>query len=148
MNRHRNLSFYIETLLLTLFLLLALAVLMQVFGAAQRMGENARKKTDAALILQNVTAQWAAGNEPLHTAALLAAEQAKAQTVRLTYDAAGTCTEEGDYTVTAVFDAKATEAGTLVYGTFTVSLKTAQPEEIAAVETALYYPSVQEGEAP
>ena len=32
MNRHRNLSFYIETLLLTLFLLLALAVLMQVFG--------------------------------------------------------------------------------------------------------------------
>lgn len=148
MNRHRNLSFYIETLMLTFFLLVALAVLMQVFGAAQSMGENARQKTDAALILQNVTAQWSAGDESLRDAALLAAEQATPQTVSLTYDAGGNRTQDGAYLVTASFEAEATEAGTLVHGTFTVSLQTAQPEKIASVETALYYPSVQEGETP
>ena len=61
MNKRRNLAFTIETLALTLFLLLVLALLVQLFGAAQRLGLQARRETDAALILQNVTAELHAG---------------------------------------------------------------------------------------
>ena len=57
MNRHRNRAFAVETLLLTLFFLLALALLVQLFGAAQAMGRQARQETDAALLLQNASAR-------------------------------------------------------------------------------------------
>ena len=63
MNRHRNRAFAVETLLLTLFFLLALALLVQLFGAAQAMGRQARQETDAALLLQNASAQLHAGAE-------------------------------------------------------------------------------------
>ena len=64
MNRHRNRAFAVETLLLTLFFLLALALLVQLFGAAQAMGRQARQETDAALLLQNTSAQLHAGADP------------------------------------------------------------------------------------
>ena len=64
MNRHRNRAFAVETLLLTLFFLLELALLVQLFGAAQAMGRQARQETDAALLLQNASAQLHAGSDP------------------------------------------------------------------------------------
>lgn len=148
MTRHRNLSFYIETLLLTFFLLLALAVLIRTFGAAQRMGQEARQKTDAALILQNVTAEWSAGQKELDQAARTAIEQKSTQTVRLAYGADGLCMPEGDYAVTVSFDAENTQAGALVRGVFSVDLQGQGSEPIACLEMIRYYPSFQEGETP
>lgn len=47
-----------------LVFLLALALLVQLFGAAQAMGRQARQETDAALLLQNASAQLHAGADP------------------------------------------------------------------------------------
>ena len=74
MNRHRNRAFAVETLLLTLFFLLALALLVQLFGAAQAMGRQARQETDAALLLQNASAQLHAGAAPWAQAMAAAAQ--------------------------------------------------------------------------
>ena len=74
MNRHRNRAFAVETLLLTLFFLLALALLVQLFGAAQAMGRQARQETDAALLLQNASAQLHAGADPWAQAMAAAAQ--------------------------------------------------------------------------
>ncbi len=106
MNRHRNRAFAVETLLLTLFFLLALALLVQLFGAAQAMGRQARQETDAALLLQNASAQLHAGADPWAQAMAAAAQTGAPQTAEAAFAADGTPAPAGAanaYTVRIAF---------------------------------------------
>ena len=49
----RGIAFYVETVLLVLFLSVALAVLVQVFSAAQGMGTQAQRLSDGTLLAEN-----------------------------------------------------------------------------------------------
>ena len=138
MNKRRNLAFTIETLALTLFLLVVLALLVQLFGAAQRLGLQARRETDAALILQNVTAELHAGAE-----ALSAAADGQGQTVTCLYAADGTRLADGEtdpaaYTVTVALEPDPRPAGWMIQAHVAVSAP--DGDELAALDTAHYLP--------
>ena len=49
----RGIAFYVDTVLLVLFLSVALAVLVQVFAAAQGMGTQAQRLSDGTLLAEN-----------------------------------------------------------------------------------------------
>ena len=49
----RGIAFYVETVLLVLFLSVALAVLVQVFAAAQGMGTQTQRLSDGTLLAEN-----------------------------------------------------------------------------------------------
>lgn len=64
MNRHRSMAFYVECLLLTVFLLALTAVLAQLFSAARAQALEARRLTDTQRLAQNVSEEfYAAENE-------------------------------------------------------------------------------------
>ena len=64
MNRHRSMAFYVECLLLTVFLLGLTAVLAQLFSAARTQALEARRLTDAQRLAQNVSEEfYAAADE-------------------------------------------------------------------------------------
>lgn len=140
MNRHRNLSFYIESLVLLFFLLMALVVLIRVFGAAQVLGLQARQKTDAAMILQTVSAQFSARQEPFDQATQEAMTTGQSQ-VDFLCDSQGNVVSGGAYRVTVSLRAEEQPAGTVVFADIGVSC--ASQEEIPSLgtlETALYCP--------
>lgn len=142
MNKRRNLAFTIETLALTLFLLVVLALLVQLFGAAQRLGLQARRETDAALILQNVTAELHAGAGGW-AEALAAAADGQGQTVTRLYAADGTRLADGEtdpaaYTVTVALEPDPRPAGWMIQAHVAVSAP--DGDELAALDTAHYLP--------
>lgn len=146
MNRHRNLSFYIESLVLLFFLLSALVVLLRVFGAAQEMGMRARQKTDAALILQTVSADFSAQADPFDQAVAEAESSGQAE-VEFLCDSQGQTARDGSYRVTAELQAEQTDAGALVRAAIRVfNAGTAADTPLAELETALYCPQLT-GEA-
>ena len=64
MNRRRSVAFYVECLLLTVFLLVLTAVLAQLFSAARAQALEARRLTDAQRLAQNISEEfYAAVNE-------------------------------------------------------------------------------------
>ena len=85
MNRHRSMAFYVECLLLTVFLLALTAVLAQLFSAARAQALEARRLTDAQRLAQNVREEfYAAENEAefLRLAGLEAADDSGGQVER------------------------------------------------------------------
>ncbi len=96
MKQNHTRAFFIETAFLTLFVLLALTVLVQVFGKARAMGEQASRETAAALILQNVDADFQAGAGVF---ADLKEPQAKETSFTLRYNADGTQDPDGAFAV-------------------------------------------------
>lgn len=140
-NRHRNFAFYVETLVLTLFFLLALALLVRLFGVAQALGRTARQTTDAALVVQNVAAQLHAGEAPWGAAMDQAAARGEPQTAAAGFAADGTQqpAEQADYTATVVFTPQAYPAGTLLLAQATVTGPGG--DVLAELETAHYRPA-------
>lgn len=64
MNRRRSMAFYVECLLLTVFLLVLTTVLAQLFSAARSQAVEARRLTDAQRLAQNVSEEfYAAADE-------------------------------------------------------------------------------------
>lgn len=63
MKRRRSTAFYVECLLLTVFLLALTALLAQLFSAARRQTLQARWLTDAELLVQNVSEQFYAAED-------------------------------------------------------------------------------------
>lgn len=61
-------AFYIETLVMTLVLLFVISIVLRVFGAAGKESLEARQKTAAALIAQNVVSDFLAEKGELGTA--------------------------------------------------------------------------------
>lgn len=144
MNRHRNLSFYIESLVLLFFLLAALVVLLRVFGAAQAMGQQARQKTDSALILQTVSAEFSAGEDPFAGAIAQAKQDGQVQ-VQFSCDTQGNVAEDGTYTVTADLQAETTGQGTVIYAQIEIGTASEDGQtDLAQVKTALYCPDAVE----
>lgn len=146
MNRHRNLSFYIETLVLLFFLLVALVVLIRVFGAAQAFGLQSRQKTDAATILQTVSAQFSAQKEPFDEASREAVSTGQAQ-VDFLCDQQGNVSSGGNYRVTVSLRAEEQPAGTIVFADIEISCTSQEEPPLAILETSLYCPKMTgEGE--
>lgn len=96
MKQNHTRVFFIETAFLTLFVLLALTVLVQVFGKARQLGEQAAHTSAAALILQNVDADLQAGAGVF---AALTEPSAAAQSFTICYNAEGEQDADGAYRV-------------------------------------------------
>ena len=100
-------AFYVETLLLVLFLLASLTVLVQILGAAKRTPREARELSTAVSIAQNAAELFAASGSQEDFAALLGAEKTARGTLRAAYDVQGGWTEDetqGAYVLEAVLD--------------------------------------------
>lgn len=63
MTRRRSMAFYVECLLLTIFLLALTAVLAQLFSAARAQALEARRLTDAQRLAQDVSEEWYAASD-------------------------------------------------------------------------------------
>lgn len=142
MNRHRNLSFYIESMVLLLFLLAALVVLLRLFGAAQALGMQARQKTDATLILQTVSAEFSARNDPFGQAVEEAAANNRAQ-VEFRCDNQGRVSQEGEYRVLADLWAEERTCGSMVFADIqVVAASGAGNTVLGELESSLYCPEM------
>lgn len=130
MKQNHTRAFFIETAALTLFVLLALTVLVQVFGKSRQMGEQAAHTSAAALILQNVDADFQAGT--------LGTDTTNEETLELRYNADGTQAEDGAYLVTVTLTPlSATGGGRLWTAQITVS-DADRTTQYAAFGTACY----------
>lgn len=67
----RNTAFYIETVALLLLLLFGTSVLVQVFGRAQQMGQEAKELATAVPLARNVAEVFAIGGDTTELAAML-----------------------------------------------------------------------------
>ena len=82
-------AFYLETLLLILFLLASLTVLVKVMGTAKQMSRAARELSASAGIAQSAAEQFAASTGDGQLAEMLGAQQAEDGALTAWYDAAG-----------------------------------------------------------
>ena len=96
MKQNHTRAFFIETAFLTLFGLRALTGLVQVCGKARQMGEQAAYTSAAALILQNVDADFQAGTGEF---AALKEPSAAAQSFTMYYNTEGEQDADGAYLV-------------------------------------------------
>ena len=117
-------AFYVETLLLVLFLLASLTVLVQILGAAKRTSREARELSTAVSIAQNAAELFAASGSREDFAALLGAEKTARGTLRAAYDVQGGWTEDetqGAYVLEAVLDETPRQAGEMRTAHFVVT---------------------------
>lgn len=125
MKQSHTRAFFIEGALLTLFLLVSLAILIQVYGKARQTAETAARETAAALILQNAEADFASGADG-YTAA---------GTLMLRYSADGTQNADGPYDLMANITEQPTAAGTLLQAELAVAY---EGEPVAELTTTRY----------
>lgn len=85
----RGVAFYVETVLLLLFLLLSLTVLVRMLGTARQLSREARQLSCAVRIAQDAAEQLAASDSREDFAALLGARQAEDGTLLQIYNAQG-----------------------------------------------------------
>lgn len=113
-------AFVVEALVLLAFLAFALAMFMQLFGAAHNRGVEERQLTQAVLLASNAAEEFAAMP--------LAGTQS---------DALGAAADagEGDYLVTREVVPEPTEGGTLYHASIAVSR---DGEVVYELETARY----------
>ena len=117
-------AFYVETLLLVLFLLASLTVLVQILDAAKRTSREARELSTAVSIAQNAAELFAASGSQEDFAALLGAEKTARGTLRAAYDVQGGWTEDetqGAYVLEAVLDETPRQAGEMRTAPFVVT---------------------------
>ena len=117
-------AFYVETLLLVLFLLASLTVLVQILGAAKRTSREARELSTAVSIAQNAAELFAASGSQEDFAVLLGAEKTARGTLRAAYDVQGGWTEDetqGAYVLEAVLDETPRQAGEMRTAHFVVT---------------------------
>lgn len=85
----RGAAFYVETLLLVLFLLFSLTVLVRMLGAAKALSREARDLSCAVRIAQDAAEQLAACDSRADWAALLGAREEADGRLAAAYDAQG-----------------------------------------------------------
>lgn len=115
MNHRKNTAFFIEALLLTLFVLALSAVLVQLFAAARLRSAQARALTEAQQIVQNVSESFYAGDSPAQFWQLLevADPPADGEPLSLTVDEQGLPAEDGSYRLEMTVRAEPADAGQL-----------------------------------
>lgn len=117
-------AFYVETLLLVLFLLASLTVLVQMLGAAKRTSREAKELSCAVGIAQNAAELFAASGSKEDFVGLLDAAKAADGTLYAAFDAQGSPAESGTQTVyllEAALDEAAQQAGVMLTAHFTVT---------------------------
>ena len=126
----RGAAFYVETILLVLFLLFSLAVLVRMLGAARQFSVEARQLSCAVRIAQDAAEQAAVCDSPEDLAALLGAQQTGDGTLFKAYDAQGApLADEGQaadgaqgaYSLLCRVEQTAQGSGVLLTAHFTVS---------------------------
>lgn len=99
-------AFYIETLVLVLVLLAVMSILIQVYGAAASESLNAKRESAAAVISQNLIAEFQAGSgafgEPEKQLMEQDTEEAEPVLLNLVRGADGLFSEDGDYSVSVL----------------------------------------------
>lgn len=85
----RGVAFYVETILLILFLLFSLTVLVRILGAAKQFSLEARQLSCAVRIAQDAAEQAAVCDSPEDLAALLDAAETEDGVLTKLYDAQG-----------------------------------------------------------
>jgi hypothetical protein len=83
---HGNAAFYIEVVLLLFFMLLTQTVLVQVFGAAQAAGQQAKILSDSVRLAENAAQTVAASQNQSELPYLLGAERDTEYGFVLDYD--------------------------------------------------------------
>lgn len=149
MKASRTRAFYIETLVLTFMLLAVLSILIQVFGAAGEKSLSAKRKTNAAVIAQNITAEFRAASgafgEPERQ--LLESDETAdgsdivsgTQEIILYRDENGVFSEKGQYKVSVLLSKEARPVGSML--TMTAIITYGDSDDVlAAVDSAKYVP--------
>lgn len=126
----RGAAFYVETILLVLFLLFSLAVLVRMLGTAKQLSGEARQLSCAVRIAQDAAEQAAVCDSPEDLAALLDARQTEDGALIKAYDAQGAPLADGGqaadgtqaaYSLLCRVEQTAQGPGTLLTVHFTVS---------------------------
>lgn len=126
----RGAAFYVETILLILFLLFSLTVLVRILGAARQFSLEARQLSCAVRIAQDAAEQVAVCDSPEDLAALLDTEQTEDGVLTKLFDAqgapvSGNAAEPGNagavYSLLCRVDTVAQGPGVLLTAHFTVS---------------------------
>lgn len=113
MNQRKNTAFFVEALLLTLFVLALCAVLVQLFAAARQRSAQARALTETQQIAQNVSESFYASDSPEQFWQLLGvAEPPEAgQPLHLSVDGQGLPDPIGAYGLELTLDQSPAGAG-------------------------------------
>lgn len=120
----RGAAFYVETILLILFLLFSLTVLVRILGAARQFSREARELSCAVRIAQDAAEQLAASGSREDFAALLDAHETEDGALAKAYDTQGTPAADdaaAAYSLLCHTETTAQGAGTLVTAYFAVS---------------------------
>lgn len=91
----RGAAFYVETLLLVLFLMFCLTVLVRMLGAARQLSREARELSHAVQIAQNAAEQLAASDSREDWARRLGAREEPDGTLTVGCDARGARAADG-----------------------------------------------------
>lgn len=147
MKHQKNIAFYIETLLLTLFILILMSVLVQMFAAARSQALDARALTQAQQIAQNVSDTFYSCNSAEEFSNLsgipLSQSYPHHQQGQVQVDSTGTPAQKGTYTVFVdytLLPKKAQNIGQLVQLQLTITASH-QSEPLIDVTCEKYLPS-------
>lgn len=113
----RGAAFYVETLLLVLFLLFCLTVLVRMLGAARQLSREARQLSRAVQIAQNAAEQLAASASREDWARRLGAREEADGTLTVGCDAQGVPAADGTeeiYRLSCRLDAEPRERGVML----------------------------------
>ena len=119
----RGAAFYVETILLVLFLLLSLTVLARMLGTARQLSREARELSCAVRIAQDAAEQLAASSSREDFSALLDAQQTEDGALAKAYDAGGApASDEAQaaYSLLCRLEETAQPRGVLLTARFTV----------------------------
>ncbi len=140
-------AFYIETMLLTFLLLLTLTILVRVYGAAGERSLLARRKTKAALIVQNVVSMFEAGSgdigEAQETIRKIAAKSRRSEIpsmqATMHFSEQGILDQAGEYRVQFVISGEHRNTGVMITGTCFVYYGE-ETMDLASIDTAKFVP--------
>ncbi len=135
----RGAAFYVETILLVLFLLLSLTVLARMLGTARQLSREARQLSCAVRIAQDAAEQLAASDSREDFAVLLGARQTEDGTLARAYNAEGAPAADAipaAYTLLCRLEETAQPHGVLLTAYFTVCNDS---EALYELETQKYF---------
>lgn len=131
MNRRRSMAFYVECLLLTVFLLALTAVLAQLFSAARAQALEARRLTDVQRLAQDVSEAFYAAGDEAEFCRLAGLSDAGGEVLR-------TGPSGDEYRLLLALTAEPRSAGRLV--TLRLEAHTAGGESVCSLEFERYWP--------
>ena len=113
MKHRKNTAFFIETLLLTLFVLALCTVLVRLFAAARLRSAQAQELTAAQQIAQNVSESFYASASEEHVWQLLGASNppAEGEALTLAVDSQGRPDPIGAYALELTLEHESAQAG-------------------------------------